>query len=136
MEHVLAPVSAYLIVPLFALANAGVEIPASGAPGLDLTLPMGIALGLVLGKLAGIFGAVVLAEKTGFASRPPGSSWWQVLGVAALCGIGFTMSLFIAQLAFPARPELVEEAKLGVFVGSLVSALLGFAILRGARKAV
>ncbi|MCC6924994.1 Na+/H+ antiporter NhaA [Novosphingobium sp.] len=130
MEHVLAPLSAYLIVPVFGLANAGVALPRGGIAAIDPTLPMAVALGLVLGKLGGIFGAVYLAEKSGFAPRPAGTSWRQVLGLSALCGIGFTMSLFIAQLAFPAAPELVEDAKLGVFAGSLLAALLGFVLLR------
>ncbi|MFM5885498.1 MAG: Na+/H+ antiporter NhaA [Novosphingobium sp.] len=129
LEHTLAPFSAYLIVPLFGFANAGVHLPAAG-PGLTAALPLGVALGLFAGKQVGIFGAVVLAERTGFAARPAGASMVQVWGVALLCGIGFTMSLFIAQLAFPAAPALVEDAKLGVIMGSLVAALCGFAVLR------
>ena len=91
----------------------------------------------VLGKQLGIAGAVVLAEKIGFAARPAGASLMQVWGVALLCGIGFTMSLFIAQLAFPARPDLIEEAKLGVIVGSTAAALAGYLVLRlaAARRA-
>jgi NhaA family Na+:H+ antiporter len=123
MEHVLAPISAYLVVPIFALANAGVEIP-------DLT-----ALGLALGKLAGIFGAIYAAEKLGFARRPDGASWVHITGLALLCGIGFTMSLFIAQLAFPASPALVEQAKLGILAGSVLTALLGYSVLRLSPKA-
>ena len=92
-----------------------------------------IALGLALGKLAGIFGAIWAAERLGFARRPEGASWLQVCGLALLCGIGFTMSLFIAQLAFPANPALVEQAKLGILVASLVTAALGYAVLRLAR---
>lgn len=130
MEHVLTPVSAYLIVPLFGLANAGVVIPTAMPEGAALLLPLGIALGLVAGKTAGIFAAVVLAERSGFARRPDGAGWTQVLGMAALCGIGFTMSLFIAQLAFPDNPQLVEDAKLGVLAGSLLAGFAGFAVLR------
>lgn len=135
MEHVLAPLSAYLVVPVFALANAGVALPDLSAPGLELTLPLGIALGLALGKLAGIFGAIYAAEKLGFARRPEGASWVHITGLALLCGIGFTMSLFIAQLAFPASPALVEQAKLGILAGSVLTALLGYAVLRFAPKA-
>lgn len=135
MEHVLAPISAYLVVPVFALANAGVELPDLSAPGLELTLPLAIALGLALGKLGGIFGAIYAAEKLGFARRPDGASWVHITGLALLCGIGFTMSLFIAQLAFPASPELVEQAKLGILAGSLLTAVLGYTVLRLAPKA-
>ncbi len=130
LEHALVPWNAFLIVPLFGFANAGVALSDIGAQGLLAPLPLGIAAGLFLGKQAGIFGTIFLAERTGFALRPAGASWLQVWGVALLCGIGFTMSLFIAALAFPAHPLLVEEAKLGVLAGSLASALLGFAILR------
>ncbi|MEQ1499275.1 MAG: Na+/H+ antiporter NhaA [Novosphingobium sp.] len=130
MEHVLAPVSAYFIVPLFGLANAGVTLPAAMPNGAALILPLGIALGLVAGKTCGIFCAVLLAERSGFARRPSGANWNQVLGLSALCGIGFTMSLFIGQLAFPANPALVEDAKLGVLSGSLVAGIFGYAILR------
>ncbi len=130
MEHTLTPVSAYLIVPLFGLANAGVAIPQALPEGSALLLPLGIALGLILGKTAGVFLAVFLAERTGFSPRPAGSTWAQVLGLSALCGIGFTMSLFIAQLAFPGQPALVEEAKLGVLCGSIVAGMAGFIALR------
>ena len=130
MEHVLAPISAYGIVPVFALANAGVTIPQALPQGAALVLPLGIGLGLLGGKMIGIFGAVWMAERSGFAVRPTGATWWQVLGLAALCGIGFTMSLFIAGLAFAANPALVEDAKLGVLGGSMLAGLVGYAILR------
>lgn len=130
MEHALTPISAYLVVPLFGLANAGVAVPQALPEGAALLLPLGIGLGLIVGKTAGIFLAVFLAERTGFASRPAGSSWVQVGGLAALCGIGFTMSLFIAQLAFPDQPALVEEAKLGVLGGSILAGLTGYSLLR------
>jgi NhaA family Na+:H+ antiporter len=130
MEHALTPISAYLVVPLFGLANAGVAVPQTLPQGAALLLPLGIGLGLIVGKTAGIFLAVFLAERTGFAARPAGSSWVQVGGLAALCGIGFTMSLFIAQLAFPDRPALVEEAKIGVLGGSVLAGLTGYSLLR------
>lgn len=128
LEHALVPWSGFLVVPLFGFANAGVEL--GGAASLGDPLPLAVALGLLLGKQAGIFGAIWLAAKTGFAPRPEGASWLQLWGTAVLCGIGFTMSLFIAALAFPSAPQLVEEAKLGVLAGSLASALLGYGILR------
>lgn len=132
LEHGLAPWNGYLIVPLFGFANAGVSLAGHGAAGNPAiaTLPLAIAAGLVLGKQAGVLGAVLLAERSGIAARPEGASTLQLWGLSALCGIGFTMSLFIAGLAFPGAPDWVEEAKLGILAGSAVSALLGFAILR------
>ncbi|MBV1686575.1 Na+/H+ antiporter NhaA [Novosphingobium sp. G106] len=135
MEHALVPWNAYLIVPLFGFANAGVSLGGLGFAGLLAPLPLAIAAGLFVGKQAGIFGAILLAERTGFARLPEGASRLQLWGLALLCGIGFTMSLFIGALAFPAHPLLVEEAKLGVLAGSLASALLGFAVLRWAPRA-
>ena len=133
MEHGLVPWSGFLIVPLFGFANAGVVLGDVGA--LFAPLPLAIALGLVVGKQAGIFASLTIAEKLGLAKRPAGASLLQLWGTALLCGIGFTMSLFIAALAFPADPALVEEAKLGVLAGSLVSAVLGYAVLRFAKPA-
>jgi len=134
LEHALVPWNSYVIVPLFGFANAGVALAGIGLSALLDPVPLGIALGLFIGKQAGVFGAIVLADRTGFAARPAGASWVQLWGMAALCGIGFTMSLFIAALAFPQHPALVEEARLGVLSGSLLSALLGYAILRLAGK--
>jgi NhaA family Na+:H+ antiporter len=127
MEHALVPWSAYLVVPVFGFANAGVEL---GGGALTAPLTLGIALGLFLGKPIGIYGAILLAERSGFARRPDGANGQQVLGMAMLCGIGFTMSLFIGALAFPGNQLLIDEAKLGVLCGSLLSALAGFALLR------
>ena len=129
MEHALVPWNAYLIVPLFGFANAGVSL-AGNAGALLSGLPLGVAAGLFIGKQAGVFGAIWAAERLGLASRPAGATWGQLWGTALLCGIGFTMSLFIGALAFPASPTLVDEAKLGVMIGSLASALAGFAVLR------
>jgi len=130
MEHALVPWNGYIVVPLFGFANAGVALAGIGLAGFIDPVPLGIAAGLFFGKQIGIFGAVLAADKVGFAARPQGSSWHQVWGVSALCGIGFTMSLFIGALAFPGYPTLVEEAKLGVLAGSLCSAVVGYAILR------
>ena len=134
MEHALVRWNAYLVVPLFGFANAGVSLAGLGLTALVAPLPLAIGAGLVIGKQAGIFGSIVIADKLGFASRPEGASWPQIWGTTVLCGIGFTMSLFIGALAFPRHPLLVEEAKLGVLAGSLVSAVLGYAILRIARQ--
>ncbi|MBN8486052.1 MAG: Na+/H+ antiporter NhaA [Sphingomonadales bacterium] len=135
MEHAMAPLSAYFIVPLFGFANAGVSLNGLSPADLAAPLPIGIALGLFLGKQIGILGAVWAAVKLKFAQPPAGASWAQLWGMALLCGIGFTMSLFIAQLGFPNSPLLVDEAKIGVLSGSLLSALLGYTVLRlAARK--
>ena len=136
MEHALAPISAYFIVPLFGFANAGVALAGLGVDEMLAPLPIGVALGLFVGKQVGILGAIMLADRTGLAQQPEGASWQQLWGMALLCGIGFTMSLFIGQLAFPASPLLVEEAKLGVLAGSLLSALLGYVVLRTAPQPV
>lgn len=130
MEHALAPWTAYLVVPLFGFANAGTSLHGAGLAALFAPLSLAIAGGLFLGKQAGILGAIWIADRTGYAARPVGASWVQLWGMALLCGIGFTMSLFIAALAFPTAPELVEQAKLGILAGSLLSAITGFAVLR------
>ena len=130
LEHGIAPWSAFLIVPLFGFANAGVSFAGLGPEVLFDTLPLAIAAGLFLGKQIGIFGSVWLCEKIGFAKAPGGTTWLQVYGVSMLAGIGFTMSLFIGGLAFPGNELLVDEVKIGVLSGSVLSALVGFAVLR------
>ncbi len=130
LEHGLHPWSAYLIVPLFGFANAGVELGGLGVNGLLAPLPLAVAAGLVLGKQVGIFSAIWLSVRTGVAQMPRGTTWAQLYGMSLLCGIGFTMSLFIGALAFPTAPELVEESKIGILAGSLISAVAGFILLR------
>ena len=129
-EDALTGWNIYLIVPLFGFANAGVTLSDLPKGAAFDPLPLAIAAGLVFGKQLGIFSSVVVADRLGIARRPHGSSWRQIWGASILCGIGFTMSLFIAALAFPDHPLLVEEAKLGVLGGSLVSAILGYLVLR------
>lgn len=133
-EHALVPWNGFVVVPLFGFANAGVSLAGTGLAGLLDPLPLGIALGLFLGKQVGVLGAIILAERIGFATPPEGAGRLQLWGTALLCGIGFTMSLFIGALAFPAHPGLVEEAKLGVLAGSLASALAGYLMLRFAPR--
>jgi NhaA family Na+:H+ antiporter len=130
LEHGLAPWSAYLVVPVFGFANAGVSLAGLGLEALLDPLPYAIAAGLVIGKQVGIFSTVFIADKTGFAPRPENASWAEIWGVSILCGIGFTMSLFIGGLAFPNQPILVEEAKIGILTGSAISAVLGYIVLR------
>lgn len=130
LEHALHPWVAYAIVPLFGFANAGVSLAGTSAGVLLDPLPLGVALGLLVGKQIGIFGSVWIADRTGFAPRPGGASWVQIWGLSLLAGIGFTMSLFIGGLAFPNDPLLVDEVKIGVLAGSVLSALAGYAVLR------
>jgi Na+:H+ antiporter, NhaA family len=127
MEHALHPWVAFLIVPVFGFANAGVAL--SGGTSVLAPLSLAIALGLFIGKQIGVFGSVWLAVKAGVATRPAGASWAQVYGVSLLCGIGFTMSLFIGGLAFPEQPQ-ADAVKIGVLMGSLLSAMAGVAVLR------
>ncbi|WP_423606384.1 Na+/H+ antiporter NhaA [Sphingomonas sp. MS122] len=135
LEHALAPWVGYAIVPLFGFANAGVSLAGMSPAILLAPLPLGIAAGLFLGKQLGIFGSIWVADRTGFAKRPGGASWAQLYGVAMLAGIGFTMSLFIGGLAFPGNEALVDEVKIGVLAGSLLSAVAGFGVLRFAPRA-
>jgi NhaA family Na+:H+ antiporter len=128
LEHGIHPWVMFGVVPLFGFASAGVVIDGIGA--ILQPLPMGVALGLLLGKQAGVFGAIWLACKSGFTRCPKEASWLQIYGASLLCGIGFTMSLFIGALAFPAHPELADAAKIGVLFGSLVAGILGFLVLR------
>jgi NhaA family Na+:H+ antiporter len=128
LEQGLAPWVAYLVLPLFGFANAGVALDGVGA--LLAPLPLAIAAGLFLGKQIGIFGGVAAAVRLGLAAPLRGVSWLQLWGVAMLGGIGFTMSLFIGALAFPNDLALVEAAKLGVLAGSLLSAVAGYVVLR------
>lgn len=125
LEHGLQAPVAFLILPLFGLANAGVAL--AGA-NVAATLPIAIAAGLFFGKQLGIFGAIWLTVKAGWSPKPAGASWAQLYGLALLCGIGFTMSLFIGELAFD-DPALDAEVKIGVLFGSLLSAVLGATLL-------
>ncbi len=119
---------AYLIVPIFAFANAGVTLPENAAAFASQPAVLATALGLVIGKPLGITGAAWLAVRAGWAALPDGANWPRVIGVAALGGIGFTMSLFIASLAF-GEGELLDAAKIGVLAGSLVAGGIGALLL-------
>jgi len=128
MEHALHPITTYLILPLFALANAGVVIDGSLAETVLTPVGIGVVAGLVLGKPLGIFTATWLAVQTGIARLPAGVTWKHIFGTGLLAGIGFTMSLFISNLAFRSS-ELLANAKAGVLVASLISGTLGFVFL-------
>ena len=128
LEHDLHPWVAFGILPVFAFGNAGVSLSGIGFADLLAPLPLGIALGLFFGKQLGVFGATLLAVKTGIAKRPKGTSWAQLYGIACLTGVGFTMSLFIGTLAFE-TDALLDQVRLGVLSGSVLSAVTGAAVL-------
>jgi NhaA family Na+:H+ antiporter len=129
LEHRLHPCVVYGILPIFGLANAGLSFSGLSLPDLLAPVSFGIAAGLFIGKQLGVMAAAWVAVKMGWAEWPDGSSAGQIYGIAVLCGIGFTMSLFIGGLAF-SSDDLQIQAKLGVFSGSLISALVGFLVLR------
>lgn len=129
LEHAIQPWVAFGIVPLFGFANAGVALDGLGWGEVFAPLPVAIAGGLFAGKQLGVFASVRLAVAMGLGNRPHGATWLQVYGVAMLCGIGFTMSFFIGGLAFT-DPVLASEVKIGVLGGSIMSAVLGYLVLR------
>jgi NhaA family Na+:H+ antiporter len=133
LEHALQPWVAFLIVPVFGFANAGVSFADMSLASLLSPVPLGIALGLFIGKQVGVFAFSWMAIRMDWADLPANATWAQFYGVALLCGIGFTMSLFIGLLAFPTSEELQDATKLGVLLGSALSALIGAALLRLAK---
>jgi NhaA family Na+:H+ antiporter len=133
LEHRLVGWSSFVVVPIFALANAGVDFRGSSiSDALTTPIALGVSLGLILGKLFGISIASWIAVRVGLGKLPRGTSWNHVLGLAAVAGIGFTVSLFVAGLAF-SEPELAELAKVGIFSGSLISGIIGSLLLARAR---
>ena len=129
LEHALHKPVAFLVVPVFGFANAGVSFAGLGPATLAEPVPLGIMLGLFLGKQIGILGLGALVVRTGLAELPANASWKQFYGVSLLCGIGFTMSLFIGLLAFPGSEALQSQTKIGVLAGSLIAGICGFAVL-------
>lgn len=134
LEHALHKPVGFLVVPVFGLANAGVPVLGLPMDAFAAPVTLGVGLGLLIGKVVGVFGMTMLAVHTGIADAPAHASPVQMLGTALLCGIGFTMSIFITLLAFPGNPLLQTEAKLGVLAGSLMAGLLGYAVLRRAAR--
>ncbi|PHK96964.1 Na+/H+ antiporter NhaA [Pseudoroseomonas rhizosphaerae] len=130
LEHALYIPVGFLIVPIFGLANAGVPFLGMPAEALAAPVTLGVGLGLLVGKVVGVFGFAMLVIRLDLADMPAYAGRLQMLGTALLCGIGFTMSLFITLLAFPGDPSLQAEAKIGILAGSLVSGLLGYTLLR------
>ena len=128
IEHALHPWVAYAILPLFAFANAGVSLSGVSLHSFVSHVPMGIAAGLLIGKTLGVFGLTWIAIKTGMAALPAGANWGQVFGVAILCGIGFTMSLFVGSLAFVAGSDYVGMDRMGILTGSILAALIGYGV--------
>lgn len=134
LEHRLHPVTAFAVVPLFALANAGVDLRGGVlADAAGSRLAWGVAAGLVVGKTLGIGLVTLLAHRTRVASLPPDVGTGQVWGIAALAGIGFTVSLFITELAYT-DPALIDRAKVGIFAGSAVGAAFGVTLLLWAAR--
>ncbi|PIY34764.1 MAG: sodium:proton antiporter, partial [Bacteroidetes bacterium CG_4_10_14_3_um_filter_42_6] len=128
LEHAMHPLTTYFILPLFALSNAGVHVEGSVLDLVFHPISLGIVAGLLLGKFLGISLFSLLAVRLGWASLPEGVSWLQVVGVAMLAGIGFTMSMFIADLAFV--PEDYKQiAKVGIMTASMVAAFAGMCLL-------
>ncbi|MBV1800029.1 Na+/H+ antiporter NhaA [Siccirubricoccus sp. G192] len=136
LEHGLHNWVAFLIIPVFGFANAGVSFAGLTTEALLDHLTLGVALGLFLGKLVGVFGSAALTIRLGLADLPMGASWPQLVGVSLLCGIGFTMSLFIGMLAFANDPALQDEVKIGILGGSLLAGLAGWGVLRIAPREV
>ena len=129
VEHELAPWVTFGVMPIFAFANAGVVLHGLSISDLYAGIPLGVAAGLFVGKQIGIMSAVWLGVKLRLARLPDGVTWLQIYGVSLLAGVGFTMSLFIGTLAF-SDPENAAAVRIGVLTGSVMSALLGFVILR------
>ena len=128
LEHSIHPYVMFGIMPLFGLVSAGVHL--TSVSELFQPLPLAIIAGLFVGKQLGVFGAIWLMVRSGAAPAPQYARWSELYGASILCGIGFTMSLFIGALAFPSSPQAVEQAKLGTLVGSLLSAVVGWTVLR------
>jgi NhaA family Na+:H+ antiporter len=129
LEHALHPWVAYLIVPIFGFANAGVSFLGMSWSVMLEPVTIGVTAGLFVGKQIGVMAAAWIAIRLKLATMPDHASWPQLYGVALLCGIGFTMSLFIGILAFPLSIELQDEVKVGVLAGSLISGALGMIVL-------
>ena len=124
---------AFGVLPLFAFVNAGVSLEGVSFSDLLHAVPLGIAAGLFVGKQIGIFLLCFLAVKAGLARLPDGANWGSLYGVSILCGVGFTMSLFVGSLAFENVPldlEVIFDERLGIILGSLLSGIVGYVVLR------
>ena len=133
-EHAISPYVAFMIMPLFAFANAGVSLEGLSLSSLLLPVPLGILLGLFVGKQLGVMLFSFFAVKLGAAQMPNNSSWLSLYGVSILTGIGFTMSLFVGNLAFVDSTQYIDGVKIGVLAGSLLSTIFGYFVLLFASK--
>ena len=134
LEHAISPYVAFIIMPIFAFANAGVSLEGLSLSSLMQPVPLGILLGLFIGKQVGVMVFSFVAVKTQVAQMPDNSSWISLYGVSVLTGIGFTMSLFVGNLAFTENVQYIDGVKIGVLAGSLLSTLFGYFILLFASK--
>ncbi|MER8836048.1 Na+/H+ antiporter NhaA [Mesorhizobium sp. M0909] len=129
LEHGLHKIVPFFVIPIFGFANAGVSLGGLSAAALVEPLTLGVAAGLVAGKVVGVFGSSALAIRLGFADLPVNTGWLHMIGISLLCGIGFTMSLFIGLLAFASDVALQDAVKVGILAGSFIAAILGAAVL-------
>ncbi|MGE0279599.1 MAG: Na+/H+ antiporter NhaA [Rhizobiaceae bacterium] len=129
LEHALSKFVPFLIIPIFGFANAGVSLAGLDASALTDRLTLGVACGLVVGKVVGVYGTAFATVRFGWADAPANAAPPHILGVALLCGIGFTMSLFIGLLAYPDSQALQDEVKIGILLGSIIAAILGSIVL-------
>jgi NhaA family Na+:H+ antiporter len=134
LEHAISPYVAFIIMPIFAFANAGVSLEGLSLSSLMQPVPLGILLGLFVGKQVGVMIFSFVAVKTQVAEMPDNSSWLSLYGVSVLTGIGFTMSLFVGNLAFAGNTQYIDGVKIGVLAGSLLSTLFGYFVLLLASK--
>ena len=134
LEHAISPYVAFIIMPIFAFANAGVSLAGLSLNSLLQPVPLGIVLGLFVGKQIGVMAFSFIAVKTGVAQMPDKSNWLSLYGVSVLTGIGFTMSLFVGNLAFVENIQYIDGVKIGVLAGSLLSTLVGYFILLSSSK--
>ena len=134
IEHIISPYVAFMIMPLFAFANAGVSLEGLTLSSLMMPVPLGILLGLFVGKQVGVMFFSFFAVKFGVAQKPDNSSWFSLYGVSILTGIGFTMSLFVGNLAFAESTQYIDGVKIGVLAGSLLSTIVGYFTLSIATK--
>jgi NhaA family Na+:H+ antiporter len=135
LEHNLHSLVAFIVLPIFAFANAGISFAGIGIEQVMAPVPLGIILGLVVGKQLGVFGFCFIAIKLGFAKMPDNVNWTLLYGVAALCGVGFTMSLFVGSLAFEQNSASpLFQDRLGIVIGSLISGVLGYILIKQAVK--
>ena len=129
IEHAISPYVAFMIMPLFAFANAGVSLQGLTLSSLTMPVPLGIVLGLFVGKQLGVMFFSFFAVKLGVAEMPDNSKWLSLYGVSILTGIGFTMSLFVGNLAFADNAAYIDGVKIGVLAGSLLSTVFGYFVL-------